>query len=68
MTGLAGKAYRAKNVETVLLETGDVAKAALVVADGIDANADLFASADYRRHMAQVYTARALRQALARAA
>ncbi len=68
VTGLAGKAYRAKNVEQILLETGDVAKAALVVADGIDANSDLFASADYRRHMAQVYTARALRQALARAA
>jgi carbon-monoxide dehydrogenase medium subunit len=68
VTGLAGKAYRARNVEQVLLETGDVAKAALVVAEGIDANADLFASADYRRHMAQVYTARALRQALARAA
>jgi len=38
-----------------------------VVADGVDANADLFASADYRKHMARVYTARALTQALARA-
>ncbi len=65
VTGLAGKAYRARNVEKVLLETGDIAKAAAVVGDGVDANSDLFASADYRTHMAQVYTARALKQALA---
>jgi carbon-monoxide dehydrogenase medium subunit len=66
VTGLAGKAYRAGNVEKIMLETGDVRKAAAVVADGIDANSDLFASADYRRHLAQVYTARALTQALSR--
>ena len=65
VTGLAGKAYRARNVEKVLLETGVIAKAAAVVGDGVDANSDLFASADYRKHMAQVYTARALKQALA---
>ena len=53
------------NVEKILLETGDVRKAAAVVADGVDANSDLFASAEYRQHMAQVYTARALKQALA---
>ncbi|HTM51359.1 MAG TPA: xanthine dehydrogenase family protein subunit M [Bryobacteraceae bacterium] len=68
VTGLAGKAYRASGVEKVLLETGDVMKAAAVVANGVDANSDLFASADYRKHMAQVYTARALTQALAGAA
>jgi len=33
-----------------------------LIADG----ADLFASADYRRHLAQVYTARALKQAQSR--
>jgi carbon-monoxide dehydrogenase medium subunit len=68
VTGLAGKAYRAANVEKLLVDTGDVEKAAAVVGDGIDANSDLFASADYRIHMARVYTARALRQALSRAA
>jgi carbon-monoxide dehydrogenase medium subunit len=67
VTGLAGKAYRAVNVEKVLLDTGDVQKAAAVVADGVDANGDLFASTEYRIRMAQVYTARALTQALARA-
>jgi carbon-monoxide dehydrogenase medium subunit len=68
VTGLAGKAYRAKNVEKIMLETGDIRKAAAIVADGVDANSDLFASADYRRHLAQVYTARALTQALSRSA
>jgi CO/xanthine dehydrogenase FAD-binding subunit len=37
------------------------------VAEGVDANSDLHASADYRAHMAQVYAARALMAALARA-
>lgn len=66
VTGLAGKAYRAKSAEKIMLETGDVAKAAAAVADGVDANSDLFASADYRRHLAQVYAARALKQAQSR--
>jgi aerobic carbon-monoxide dehydrogenase medium subunit len=67
VTGLAGKAYRAENVEKIYLDSGDVKKAAAVVADGVDANGDLFASADYRKQMARIYTARALTQALARA-
>ncbi len=66
ITGLASKAYRAANVESILQSTGDVDAAAAVVADGVEANSDLNASAPYRRHMAQVYTARALRSALAR--
>jgi len=72
ITGLAAKAYRATNVEKLLEGTAgsaeDVRKAAAVVADGVDANSDLHASADYRRHMAQVYTARALTVALSRTA
>jgi carbon-monoxide dehydrogenase medium subunit len=67
ITGLAAKAYRAQNVEQILLSTGDVEKAAAVVADGVEANSDLNASAHYRSHMARVYTARALKIALARA-
>jgi carbon-monoxide dehydrogenase medium subunit len=66
VTGLAGKAYRAKAGEKIMQESGDIAKASAAVADGVDANSDLFASADYRRHLAQVYTARALKQALSR--
>ena len=67
VTGLAGKAYRATNVERIFASTGDIAKAAAVVADGVDANSDLYGSAAYRSQMARVYTARALTQALARA-
>ena len=71
VTGLASKAYRAANVETLLAGTAgsaeDIRKAAAVVADGVDANSDLFASADYRAHMARVYAARALTAALSRA-
>jgi carbon-monoxide dehydrogenase medium subunit len=66
VTGLAGKAYRATAAEKIMQETGDIAKASAAVTDGVDANSDLFASADYRRHLAQVYTARALKQALSR--
>jgi carbon-monoxide dehydrogenase medium subunit len=66
VTGLAGKAYRAKNAEKIMQDSGDIAKASAAVAGGVDANSDLFASADYRRHLAQVYTARALKQALSR--
>jgi aerobic carbon-monoxide dehydrogenase medium subunit len=72
ITGLAAKAYRATNVEKLLEGTPgsaeDVRKASAVVADGVDANSDLHASADYRRHMAQIYTARALTAALSRTA
>lgn len=71
VTGLAAKAFRATGVEKLMEGTGgsaaDVQKAAAVVADGADANSDLHASASYRRHMAKVYTARALTQALSRA-
>jgi aerobic carbon-monoxide dehydrogenase medium subunit len=71
VTGLASKAYRAANVEKLLEGTAgsadDIRKAAAVVAERVDANSDLHASADYRAHMAQVYTARALNAALSRA-
>ena len=70
ITGLAGKAFRATGVEKLLAGTAgsaaDVQKAAAVVAEGVDANTDLHASAAYRRQMAKVYTSRALTQALAR--
>jgi carbon-monoxide dehydrogenase medium subunit len=66
VTGLAPRAFRATAVETLMETTGDVQRASEAVAQGVEANTDLYASADYRRHAAQVYTTRALRQALAR--
>lgn len=70
VTGLAGKPYRALNVERLLEGSAgspeDIRKAAAVVTDGVEPLSDLHASAPYRAHLARVYTARALSEALAR--
>jgi carbon-monoxide dehydrogenase medium subunit len=72
VTGLAGKPYRALLVEKGLEgRTGsptDIQSAATLVADGIDANSDLHASASFRKHLAGVYTMRAIGVALSRTA
>ena len=44
-----------------------IAEAAAHATDGIDANSDLYASEDYRRHLAQVYSRRAIQDAWAHA-
>lgn len=71
ITGVGPKAYRATAVENLLSgKTPDdqtVAAAAQHAADGVDVNEDLFASADYRQHLAQVFTKRAILAALERA-
>jgi len=71
VTGLSGKAFRAGGVERALkgasLDDKTLAAAANHVADGVDANSDLFASGDYRKHLAQVYARRALETAVSRA-
>lgn len=66
VTGLSGASFRAKNVEDELMQSGDFAAACAKVSEGIEAISDLHASADYRAKMAQIYTARALRQAMGR--
>jgi carbon-monoxide dehydrogenase medium subunit len=70
ITGLAGKAFRASNVEKLLEGTegnaSDIRKAAAVAGEGADANSDLFASANYRLQMAKVYASRAIQEALLR--
>ena len=72
ITGLSGKPFRATGVEKALegsaASAADIQKAAAQAADGVDANSDLHASADYRKHLAAVYTARALAAALSRTA
>jgi carbon-monoxide dehydrogenase medium subunit len=69
VTGLAGKSYRATKVEDLLVGTAgsieDIRKAAAVVADGVEANSDMHASEEYRKHLAVVYTVRALKEAVA---
>ena len=72
VTGLSNRSYRATTAEKALEGTAgspaDIQKAAALVDQGVDANADLHASADYRRHLVHVYAARALAAALARTA
>ena len=71
ITGVSARAYRASAVESALtgaaLNDETIANAAAHAADGVDTNGDLFASADYRRHLAAVYTKRAIEAAIARA-
>lgn len=71
ITGVASIAYRAKEVENALIGTSldeqAIASASQHATDGVDANSDLFASEDYRRHLAQVYTQRAILTATERA-
>jgi carbon-monoxide dehydrogenase medium subunit len=72
VTGVTGKAYRAHAVEQALEGRAgtaeDVKAAAALVVEGVDANSDLAASAEYRAHLARVHTARALTIALQRIA
>src|SRR6185295_7972831 len=69
VTGVGVKAYRAKAVETALagttLDDNAVSAAVTHICDGIDPNADLYASSDYRCHLAQVHTRRAIQAAKA---
>lgn len=65
VTGLASKGYRATAAETAAT-FGSPDEAAAKIAEGADANSDLYASAEYRLHLAKVYGARAIRQALSR--
>jgi carbon-monoxide dehydrogenase medium subunit len=67
VTGLGSHAFRARNAEALLEGGADIDAAAAVVGEGIDANSDLYASAEYRLHLARVHAARALRTALSRA-
>ena len=70
ITGVSSKAYRASAVEAALigsfLDEQVNANAAAHATDGVDINGDLFASEDYRRHLAQVFTKRAINLATSR--
>jgi aerobic carbon-monoxide dehydrogenase medium subunit len=71
VTGLGGHPFRARAVEERLRQNKLTAKlieeSAARVAEGSDPLEDLHASAKFRAHLAQVYTARALQEAVKRA-
>ncbi len=71
VTGVSAKPYRAGKVEAALkgntLDAKTLAAAAAHAADGVDINSDLFASSEYRKHLAAIYTKRALETAASRA-
>src|SRR4030095_10860713 len=71
ITGVANKAYRAGGVESALagkkLDDQTIAAAAAKVCDGIDVNGDLYASSEYRKHLATVHAGRAIKAAVSRA-
>jgi carbon-monoxide dehydrogenase medium subunit len=70
VTGVGVKAFRATAVEATLagtsLDDNALANAVTHVCDGVDPNADLYASSDYRCHLAQVHTRRGIQAAKAR--
>ena len=71
VTGVAAKAYRALAVERALaahkaITPATIALAAAHAADGVDALGDIHASPEYRMHLAEVNTRRALTRALER--
>jgi len=71
VTGVGPTAYRAAAVERALagaaLDERAIAAAAERAADGVEVNEDLFATAEYRAHLARVFAKRALTAAWQRA-
>ena len=71
ITGVSSKAYRATGVESALtgadVNDGTILSAASHATDGVDVNGDLFASDDYRKHLAAVYVRRAIAAAMEQA-
>jgi carbon-monoxide dehydrogenase medium subunit len=71
VTGVGSKAVRARGVESGLAgkvpDAETVAAAAQKAADGIDINADLQGSEEYKAHLTRVYARRALEKAVERA-
>jgi len=71
ITGAGTHATRATGVEQALagqsLDANTLGQAASHAADGLDVTGDTYASADYRRHLAQVLARRAIAEAAGRA-
>ena len=72
VTGLANRAFRATAAEKALEgkagSASEIQAAAALVSQGAEANSDIHASSDYRKHLAAVHAGRAISAALARTA
>ncbi len=71
VTGVGSHAIRAKGVEAALtgkaLDAAAIAAASEKAAEGIEINADLQGSVEYKAHLTRVYTRRAIERAIERA-
>jgi aerobic carbon-monoxide dehydrogenase medium subunit len=67
VTGMGARAFRAMEAERLLENGSGIDEAITVVGQGEDANSDLYASAEYRKHLARVHAKRAIEVALRRA-
>ena len=71
VTGAGTKAVRAKGVEAALtgkrLDAAAIEAAAAKAADGVDVQADLQGSVEYKAHLCRVFAKRALTEAVKRA-
>lgn len=67
VTGMGPRPFRAASTEKLLEDGASVQDATAGIGAGQDANSDLYASGDYRRHLTRVHAARAIAVALSRA-
>jgi carbon-monoxide dehydrogenase medium subunit len=67
VTGMGAHAFRALEAERLLEGGAGLDQAIATVGQGVEANADLYASAEYRKHLARVRAKRAISVALTRA-
>lgn len=71
ITGAGTKAVRAKSAEAALvgkaLDAGTIRAAAEKAAEGVDVQADLQGSVEYKTHLLKVHARRAIETALSRA-
>ena len=66
VTGVSSHAFRSIEAEKALESGTDIEGAVSTIGEGVDANSDIYASAEYRIAMGKVYAARAIRKALSR--
>jgi aerobic carbon-monoxide dehydrogenase medium subunit len=67
VTGMGAHAFRAIEAERLLESGAGLEQAVATVGQGEEANSDLYASAEYRQHLARVRAKRAIEVALRRA-